>query len=297
MKNIFKGMGVALLTPFRPALTPSGCEVDYEKIEELVEYIISNGADFICLLGSTAETACLSAEEKKQIKDVVCKSANKRVPLLIGMGDNNTSRLIEEINSFDFTGIDGILSVCPFYNKPRQEGIYQHYKAIASSTNLPIVMYNVPSRTGTNIVAETTIKLAKEVPNIVAIKEASGNIEQIRTIIEAEIPDFDVISGDDGLTYDMICMGAVGVISVIGNALPKKFSDMVHGALKNNYKEAIPIHHQLTDAYNLLCVDGNPAGIKSMMSAMGMIENILRLPLVKATDNTYTKFQNFLSTL
>jgi 4-hydroxy-tetrahydrodipicolinate synthase len=273
--NIFKGLGIALITPFQ-----ENGSVDYKALIRLVEYQLSNGADFFCILATTGETPTLTAEEKQKIKDLVVDLVGGRVPILMGCGGNNTAAIVEELKTGDFKGIDGVLSVCPYYNKPSQEGLYQHFKAIASATKLPVVLYNVPGRTGVNLKAETTVRLAQDCKNIVAIKEASGNLEQVDEIIKNKPRDFDVISGDDALTFPMVSCGAVGVISVIGNALPKEFSKMIRLQMKGEYDGARKIHHRFTDLFSLLFVDGNPAGVKAMLSEMGYIENVLRLPLV-----------------
>ncbi len=273
--NIFKGLGIALITPFK-----EGGEVDYKSLMRLVEYQLDNGADFFCILATTGETPTLSAEEKDKIKNLVVDLVGGRVPILMGCGGNNTEAVVQELKTGDFRGIDGVLSVCPYYNKPSQEGLYQHFKKIAEATKLPVVLYNVPGRTGVNLKAETTVRLARDCENIVAIKEASGNLEQVDEIIKNKPADFDVISGDDALTFPMVSCGAVGVISVIGNALPREFSKMIRLQMRGEYDGARKIHHRFTDLFSLLFVDGNPAGVKAMLSEMGYIENILRLPLV-----------------
>jgi 4-hydroxy-tetrahydrodipicolinate synthase len=273
--NVFKGLGIALITPFQ-----EDGSVDYRSLIRLVQYQLDNGADFFCILATTGETPTLSAEEKKKIKDLVVDMVGGRVPILMGCGGYNTAAVVEELKTGDFRGADGILSICPYYNKPSQEGLYQHFKAISAATSLPIVMYNVPGRTGVNMQAATTVRLARDCQNIVAIKEASGNLEQVDEIIKNKPNDFDVISGDDSLTFPMISCGAVGVISVIGNALPKEFSKMIRLQMRGEYDPARKIHHRFTDLFSLLFVDGNPAGVKAMLSEMGFIQNILRLPLV-----------------
>ena len=285
--NTFKGLGIALVTPF----TKEGL-VDFTALRRLLDYQLSNGIDFICLLGTTAETPTLSAEERQQVKDLVVEKVNGQVPILMGCGGNNTAAVVEQIQTGDFKGIEGILSVCPYYNKPSQEGLYQHFKAIAAAAatrNLSVVLYNVPGRVGVNMTAETTLRLANECGNIVAIKEASGNFTQIDDIIKNKPKNFDVISGDDGITFPLITLGAVGVISVIGNALPKEFSRMVRLALNGDYQNALTIHHKFTELFKLLFVDGNPAGVKAMLNAMGLIENELRLPLVPSRISTMEK--------
>ena len=275
VQNIFKGLGIALITPFKV-----DGSVDYSSLKRLVQYQLDNGADFFCILATTGETPTLTAEEKSKIKNLVVDIVQPRVPILMGCGGYNTSAVVEELKTGDFKGIDGILSVCPYYNKPSQEGLYQHFKAIAAATELPVVLYNVPGRTGVNMTAETTVRLARDCKNIVAIKEASGKLEQVDEIIKNKPRDFDVISGDDALTFPMVSCGAVGVISVIGNALPKEFSKMIRLQMRGEYDPARKIHHRFIDLFSLLFVDGNPAGVKAMLHEMGFIQNKLRLPLV-----------------
>lgn len=289
VQNIFKGLGIALVTPF----TSDG-SVDYQSLSRLVEYQLKNGADFFCILATTGETPTLTSEEKKNIKELVVDLVGGKVPILIGCGGNNTADVVKELQTGDFSGIDGVLSVCPYYNKPSQEGLYQHFKAIASATNMPVVLYNVPGRTGVNLKAETTVRLARDCKNIVAIKEASGSLEQVDEIIKNKPDSFDVISGDDALTFPMIACGAAGVISVIGNALPKEFSRMIRLEMRGEIESARKIHHKFTDLFNLLFVDGNPAGVKAMLHEMGMIENVLRLPLVPTRLTTIQKISECL---
>ena len=285
-------MGVALITPFK-----EDGSVDYDSLLRLVEYQVQNGIDFLCVLGTTAETPTLTAEEKKKIKSLVIERVNGRVPILLGVGSNCTQTVIDTIKNDDMTGVDALLIAVPYYNKPSQEGIYQHYKAIAQSTKLPIVLYNVPGRTGVNMTAATTLRLAHDFDNIVAIKEASSDISQMDEIIKKKPENFDVISGDDGITFPLITLGAVGVISVIGNAFPKEFSRMTRLALAGDYNSALAIHHQFTELFKLLFVDGNPAGVKAMLSMMGMIENRLRLPLVPTRITTYEEMRKVLEGL
>ncbi|MBS7283902.1 MAG: 4-hydroxy-tetrahydrodipicolinate synthase [Prevotella sp.] len=290
--NIFKGLGIALITPF--------CKdgsVDEQALVKLITYQLDNGADFLCILATTGETPSLSVEEKARIKQLVVQTVNHRVPILMGCGGNNTAAVVEELKTGDFQGIDGVLSVCPYYNKPSQEGLYQHFKAIAAATSLPVVLYNVPGRTGVNLKAETTVRLARDCKNIVAIKEASGSLEQVDEIIKNKPDDFDVISGDDALTFPMISCGAVGVISVIGNALPREFSKMIRLEFKGEYEGARKIHHKFTDLFSLLFIDGNPAGVKAMLHEMGMIENVLRLPLVPTRISTLQKMSEIMKSL
>ena len=290
--NILRGLGIALITPF----TPDG-EVDYKALVRLVEYQIDNGADFLCILATTGETPCLSKEENVKIKNLVVEINKGRLPILMGCGGNNTKAVIEEIQATDWSGISGILSVCPYYNKPSQEGLYQHFKAIANASPLPVVLYNVPGRTGVNMTSETTVRLANDCENIVAVKEASGNLEQVDEIIKNKPDGFDVISGDDALTFSMVASGAAGVISVIGNALPKEFSRMIRLEFKGEYEAARNIHHKFTELYKLLFVDGNPAGVKALLHEMGFIDNVLRLPLVPTRITTVQKMSEILKTL
>lgn len=282
-----KGMGVALITPFKKDLS-----VDYNALGRLLDYQIKNSIDYLVVLGTTAETPTLTDEEKKEITSFVINRVNGSVPIVLGVSGNCTRSVVNELKSRDFTGVDAILSATPYYNKPSQEGIYQHYKAIAEAIDLPLILYNVPGRTGVNMNAETTLRLAKDFPGIIAIKEASGNIAQVDEIIKKKPDDFMVISGDDGMTFPLITLGAVGVISVIGNAFPKEFSRMVRLALSGDYKNSLGIHRRFAELFSLLFVDGNPAGVKSLLHEMGFIENVLRLPLVPtrfATDEKINK--------
>lgn len=292
LQNIFKGLGIALVTPFK-----NDGSVDYDALKRLVEYQMESGADFFCILATTGETPCLMVDEKSRIKELVVSVVGGKLPILMGCGGNNTAAVVDEIRNTDWSGIDGILSVCPYYNKPSQEGLYQHFKAIAGASRLPVVLYNVPGRTGINLKAQTTIRLANDCPNIVAIKEASGSLEQVDEIIKGKPSRFDVISGDDALTFPMIACGAVGVISVIGNALPKEFSRMIRLEFRGEYEPARKIHHKFTELYSLLFVDGNPAGVKALLSEMGLIENELRLPLVPTRITTKQKMAEILKAM
>ena len=289
MENIFHGLGIALVTPFK-----LNGEIDYDALEKLIEYQLENGADFFTILATTGECPCLSAEEKEKLTETIISVVSGRAPILKYCGGNNTAAVVEEIKQTNWKGIDGILSICPYYNKPSQEGLYQHFKAIAKTSPLPIVLYNVPGRTGVNMKAETTVRIANDFPNIVAIKEAAGSLEQVDEIIKNKPKHFEVISGDDALTFPMIASGAVGVISVIGNALPKEFSRMIRLEFNGEYDAARIIHHQFTELYKLLFVDGNPAGCKALLNDMGMIENVLRLPLVPTRIETKQKMNDIL---
>ena len=291
-QNKVRGLGIALITPFK-----ADGSIDLDALDRLVEYQIKGGADFLCIMGTTAETPTLSREEKRLLKERLVRRVAGRVPLLMGCGGNNTASVIDELRTEDWTGIDGVLSVCPYYNKPSQEGLYQHFAAIAKASPVPVVLYNVPGRTGVNMTAETTLRLARDFENIVAIKEASGNITQMDDIIKNKPQHFDVISGDDGITFPLITLGAVGVISVIGNALPAEFSRMVRLALRGEYSTSLTIHHKFTELFKLLFVDGNPAGVKAMLSEMGMIQNVLRLPLVPTRLTTMEKISQIVKEL
>ena len=290
--NIFKGLGIALVTPFH-----ANGSIDFEALNRLIDYQLENDTDFFCILGTTAETPCLTADERQQVKEFCVKKIAGRVPILMGCGSNNTRALVEELGSLNLTGIDGVLSVCPYYNKPSQEGLYQHFRAVAAASPLPVVLYNVPGRTGINLRAETTVRLATDCPNIVAVKEASGSLEQVDEIIKLKPDHFEVLSGDDALAFPMIASGAAGVISVIGNALPREFSRMIRLEFRGEYEPARKIHHQFTELYKLLFVDGNPAGVKALLHEMGFIENELRLPLVPTRVSTVQKMSEILREL
>jgi 4-hydroxy-tetrahydrodipicolinate synthase len=285
-------MGVALITPFKADKT-----IDYDALARLLEYQIKNGVDYLVVLGTTAETATLTRDEKDSLRRFIVDRVGGRVPLVIGIGGNNTMGVIDEIRSTDLSAFSAILSVVPYYNKPSQEGIYQHYSAIAKASPLPVILYNVPGRTGVNMNADTTLRLAADHSNIIGVKEASGNITQMDEIIKRKHPDFMVISGDDGVTFPLITLGAVGVISVIGNAFPREFSRMVRLALNGDYAPALKIHHRFTELFSLLFVDGNPAGVKCLLHAMGYIENELRLPLVPTRITTYEKIRHVLDAI
>lgn len=287
-----QGMGVALITPFK-----TNCDVDFQALMRLVDYQLQNGTDYLVVLGTTAETPTLTSDEQKEITQAVVERGNGKIPVVLGVGGNNTRAVVERLENDNFSGIDAILSVVPYYNKPSQEGIYRHYRQIADSTSLPVVLYNVPGRTGVNMSAETTLRLACDCENVAGIKEASGNMTQIGTIIKNKPIDFQVISGDDGITFPLITFGAVGVISVIGNAFPKEFSRMVRLALSGDYANALHIHHNFTELFELLFVDGNPAGVKSILNMMGYIENSLRLPLIPTRITTYEKIKSILQEL
>ena len=257
-----RGMGVALITPFN-----ADKSIDFPALAKLLEYIIQNKADYIVVLGTTAETATLTEDEREQVRAFVVERVNSRVPLVLGVGGNNTKAVTDYLRQNDLSAFSAILSVVPYYNKPSQEGIYQHYKAIAEASPLPVILYNVPGRTGVNMTAETTLRLAKNFTNIIGVIEGSGNITQMDDIIKNKPADFMVISGDDGITFPLITLGAVGVISVIGNAFPREFSRMVRLALEGDFANALLIHHRFTELFSLLFVDGNPAGVKCLLNA------------------------------
>jgi len=284
----FKGTGVAIVTPFS-----KDNSIDYKSLGKLVEFIIKGGVEYIVVLGTTGESVTLSKEEKQSIITHVIENVNKRVPIVLGLGGNNTQEIVNSLKkTADFNHIDALLSVSPYYNKPNQRGIYQHYKAISEVSPLPIILYNVPGRTASNLSADTTLKLANDFKNIIAIKEASGNLEQCMKIIKNKPKDFSVISGDDMLTLPMIAAGADGVISVVANAFPKDFSEMTRQILAGNVKEAQKLHYKLTDIIEQLFADGNPAGIKAVLEMMKICTANVRLPLVKvnkATQNALTE--------
>ena len=292
MLNKFKGLGVAMVTPFT-----NNNEIDYAAVSRLVEHLIGGNVNYIVLLGTTAESATLTDNEKQELINFVVKQNDKRVPLVVGMGGNNTTDLARALHRFDLSGADGILSVTPYYNKPTQKGLELHYKAIASETELPIILYNVPGRTGVNMTAQTTLKLASEVKNIVAIKEASGNLNQQNYILRDRPNDFLVLTGDDGLALPQIAMGFDGAISVVGNAFPKQFSSLIKYAQGNNLGKAQAIHYKLTEIIDNLFIEGNPGGVKAVLHILGIIDNNLRLPLVPVSDKTYDKLKELVHLL
>lgn len=282
----FTGTGVAIVTPF----TNKG-EVDYPALTKLVEHLIKGRVEYLVVMGTTGESVTLSKEEKKKIIDHVVKTNKKRLPLVLGVGGNNTAEIVETLKKDKLSDFSAILSVSPYYNKPSQEGIYQHYKAISKASPLPIILYNVPGRTSSNITWETTIKLAKEFKNIIAIKEASGNIEQCMKIIKHRPDNFLIISGDDNITLPLIASGADGVISVVANAYPADFSDMVRHALVHDIKTAQKLHYKLMEITEQLFADGNPGGIKFVLSLKKITSSIVRLPLVEPNDAVKAKLK------
>jgi len=272
----FKGLGVALVTPFL-----ENGNVDMAGLQRLVEYNIDNGVNYLVVQGTTGESVTLTKEEKQRILEFIIEINNKRLPIVLGIGGNNTAEIVYTLQTTNLNGVDGILSVSPYYNKPSQEGIYQHYKAVAQATDKPIILYNVPGRTMSNVLPETTLKIAREFKNVVGIKEACGNLEQIMKIIQNKPKDFLVISGDDALTLPHIAIGGDGVISVVGNAFPKRFSTLVHSALQGDYITARKEHYELFEVIQNLFADGNPGGVKHVLKELNICSDHLRLPLVK----------------
>ncbi|WP_286897900.1 MULTISPECIES: 4-hydroxy-tetrahydrodipicolinate synthase [Sphingobacterium] len=277
--NELHGAGVALVTPFN-----SDESVDFEALGQLIDLQINEGMDYLVSLGTTGEVATLTNDERKRIWDFTVKRVNGRLPLVAGIGGNNTAEIVEQIKNFDPTGFCAILSVSPYYNKPTQEGIYQHYKAVASASPLPVILYNVPGRTGSNIIAQTTLRLANDFSNIVAIKEASGNFAQFSEILRDKPAEFLLISGDDPVTLPMMSLGAAGIISVIGNALPKKVATLAKLCAEGNYAEARSIHNELLNITDLCFIEGNPAGVKYILQELGIGKDQLRLPLVPVSE-------------
>ena len=291
MKN-FKGLGVALVTPFQDNGT-----VDFVGLQNLVEYQIKNNVDYLVVQGTTGEVATLTVEEKQAVLDFIIEINNKRLPIVLGVGGNNTAALVKRLEELDIKGLDGILSVSPYYNKPSQEGIYQHYKALSEVSKLPIILYNVPGRTMSNMLPSTTIRLANDFDNIIGIKEASGNLEQAMEIIEGKPDGFLVISGDDALTLPLLASGGDGLISVVGNAFPKRTADLVHSALVNDYETAREKHYELFQIINALFADGNPGGVKFALTLLNICKNNVRLPLVPINKETEVKLYELIAEL
>ncbi len=290
MDDRFRGLGVALVTPFR-----ANGEVDHAALANVVEHQVVGGIDFLVVMGTTGESATLTAKEKQQVLAQVLEVVHNRVPVVLGVGGNNTAAVIESLEGFNMDGVDAILSVSPYYNKPTQEGIYQHYKAIAQASLRPVILYNVPGRTMSNITAETTLRLARDFKNIIGIKEASGNLDQIGLILKHRPPDFLVISGDDSLTLPILAMGGDGVISVVGNALPEETARLVHAAMKGDLETARTEHLRLIELIPLLFIEGNPGGIKEVLKDLGLCGNHLRLPLVPVGESTRKKLYQALA--
>jgi len=282
----FRGTGVAIVTPFK-----NDSSIDFAAMGHIVNYLVEGGVNYIVAMGTTGEAPTLTKDEKQAILTYVTESVNNRVPVVAGIGGNNTQEIINCIRELDLTGIDGILSVAPYYNKPGQRGLFQHFKAIATCSPLPVIIYNVPGRTCSNISSETTLELAHECENIIGIKEASGDMAQIMRIIKGKPENFLVISGDDMLTIPVIASGGSGVISVLANAWPAECSEMVNNALKNNFKQAREIHFKFLEVIELLLAEGNPSGIKAFMSVKNLCKNNLRLPLVPVSKNLMARIQ------
>jgi len=277
--NLFKGLGVAVATPFK-----NNYEVDYDALKKIIQHLINGGVNYLVALGTTAEVPTLSAEEKLKIIECFISEIDKKIPLVIGNGGNNTQVVIENIKAYDSLAYDAILSVSPYYNRPSQQAIFHHFEAIANATDKPIILYNVPARTGSNIQATTTIKLANKFKNIIGIKEASGDINQAMQIIANKPDDFLVISGDDGLTIPIISIGGDGLISVIGNAFPKDWAEIVKQSLTNNFETANTLFYKYLKLLEGVYAEGNPTGVKCVMHQLGLCENVLRLPLIKASE-------------
>ena len=289
-QNKFIGTGVAIITPFKADLS-----IDFDSLQKQIEHLITNGINYLVVLGTTGESVTQSESEKDDLIIFIKEKVNKRVPIVLGIGGNDTQAVLNKIRKTDFDQIDAILSVAPYYNKPSQEGLYQHFKAIAEACPVSVILYNVPGRTCSNLKAETTLKLARDFKNIVAVKEASGDFSQVMYIIKDKPKNFIVLSGEDALTLPLMSIGVSGVISVVANAFPKKFSTMVQLALNNNFNDAEKIHYQLLEFIDNLFVEGNPAGIKEALSIMDIIENNLRLPLVNVSEKTHQKLKELIS--
>tara|TARA_B100000902_G_scaffold221471_1_gene210430 strand:+ start:56944 stop:57822 length:879 start_codon:yes stop_codon:yes gene_type:complete len=287
--DIIKGTGVALVTPFNDDFS-----IDFKSLENIINNVINGGVDFLVVLGTTGESVVLNKYERREVIDFCIRINNNRLPIVLGLGSNNTLDLIKEIKLTNFSGIDAILSVSPYYNKPTQDGIYLHYSMIAEVSPVPIIIYNVPGRTATNITSDTTIRLANDFKNIIAIKEASGDLKQIEQIIKYRPKDFLVLSGDDELTLKIIELGGDGVIAVIGQAFPEIFSNMVSQIIKGNIKKAIEFHKSLVLIYPPLYNDGNPAGIKASLNIMGICKNVVRPPLVPVSESVYNKLKEII---
>lgn len=282
----FRGTGVAIVTPFK-----NDSSIDFAALGRVVNHVIKGGVNYIVAMGTTGESVTLTKDEKKALISYVIETIDNRVPLIAGIGGNNTQEVINCIRHTNLTGVDGILSVAPYYNKPNQRGLFQHFKAIATCSPIPVVIYNVPGRTGCNVSSDTCLELAHECENIVAVKEASGDISQIMKIVKGKPENFNVISGDDMMTIPVIAAGGSGVISVLANAFPAQCSELVSHSLKNNFKSAREIQFRFLEIIELLFIDGNPAGVKAMLSLMSVCQNNLRLPLVPVNRTVYTRIQ------
>jgi 4-hydroxy-tetrahydrodipicolinate synthase len=282
----FRGTGVAIITPFK-----NDTSIDFAALGRVVDHVIKGGVNYIVALGTTGESVTLTKDEKKAVISYVVEAIDNRVPLVVGIGGNNTQEVINTVRHTDFAGVDGILSVAPYYNKPTQRGLFQHFKAIATSSPVPVILYNVPGRTCSNIASDTCLELAHECENIVGVKEASGDISQIMRIMKGKPENFSVISGDDLMTIPVIAVGGAGVISVLANAFPVHSSELVNHALKGNFKSARELQFSLLEIIELLFIEGNPSGVKAMMNLMSICQNNLRLPLVPVTRTVHTRIQ------
>ena len=280
----FKGLGVALVTPFR-----QDGQVDYDALAGIVENLIAGGTDFLCVLGTTAETPTLTSDERLAVTEFVIKTVGGRIPIMVGCGSNSTATAVEQVRKYQLDGIDGILSVVPYYNKPSQEGIYCHFREIARASSKPVILYNVPGRTGVNMSVETMLRIAREFPNVIGVKEASGKMEQIEQLIAGAPDTFKVIVGDDSMAMEAVRKGCAGVISVIGNAIPATYGKLVHLSMEGRYDEAAVIQRRLEPLYGLLFREGNPCGVKALMSDRGMLKNVMRLPLVPVSEALYAE--------
>jgi len=288
--NLFKGTGVAIVTPFK-----SDKSVDYDSLEKLVNHLIDGGIEYLVVQGTTGESVTLTKQEKAEVLSFIIKINNQRLPIVLGIGGNCTQTVVDTLKTTNLEGVDAILSVSPYYNKPTQEGIYQHYKAVAEASSLPIILYNVPGRTSSNLLPETTLRLARDFDKIIAIKEASGNLEQCMSIIQNKPEGFLVISGDDALVLPFMACGGDGVISVIANAFPKGFSDMTRAALQGSFEKAKTLHYKHFELIHYLFVDGNPAGVKTVLKMLGVTGSDVRLPLVDVSENTRVALQNLVN--
>lgn len=287
--NQLRGLGVAMVTPFKKDLTP-----DLAALKKLTEFLVQGGVDYLVVMGTTGESVTLDKEDKKAVLDTVLSANAGRKPVVLGVGGNNTFEIANQLSRLDATGLTAVLSVTPYYNKPTQNGLFEHYKALSESSKLPIILYNVPGRTSVNLLPDTVSRIAFDCRNVIGIKEASGNMEQIMQVIHDTPKEFLVISGDDALTLPLIAAGADGVISVVGNAFPKEFGNMVRLALENKFDEARPLHYKLLELIQQLFVEGNPAGIKEVLSHLDICENYMRLPLVPVSQNTSERMRRIM---
>ena len=290
MSSKFRGTGVAIVTPFHNYGT-----IDFTSLGKVLNHIIDGGVDFVLALGTTSEAVTLSTDERVAVTNYIIETVDNRIPIMLGVGGNNTQEVVNKLKSLNFDGVDAVLSVAPYYNKPQQKGLFYHFKTIAATSPVPVYLYNVPSRTSVNISAETTLRLATEINNIEGIKEASGDMQQIMQILKGKPDDFVVLSGDDALTLPMLAMGADGVISVVANAFPAEFSEMVKLGMKGKLKSARRLHYSLLEIINTLFADGNPAGIKAALDILGLLNNNLRLPLVKVNKAVYNQLNTLIS--